>query len=470
MDVISGITSFRNSVNRDGLLQRPILAEDSAIPASRPSKNIAEGILMDLVRRRSMREIRRIRNKRDRFWRQVGYEVAGPLYYGFANWIFHQCRDLGINRIYFLARDGQNLCEVFKTLSEKWGERRLIYYMYASRRLLNFARIKETDRRAEDFLVEPAPGMRVRHFFERIGLGYKTVKVHWKLLNGRLWNQLIASDTYGRFLNEEYKQLVSAMVYALKDEILASAENERALLLAYFGSIGFPSDKAGVVNIGWSANTVQSLDDLVGREGMRSKLIGLYFGTWKSAKCVIESGIPIESWYVEQELPEPRRINIDGCIEYLETLFVASHPTIIGIRRNGGSFRPVFGKQDFGAWDLRALEVLRDAAMQFVEDFSGVYPRALESDDFLGYLDVVLNRIICHPTHEEARIVGRIPHRRGFGDGSPLCYLARPPHRLVRLMFPARNTELYRRSCWSKGYLAQLTPVEVQDLLHSVEF
>ncbi len=54
-------------------------------------------------------------------WDRLGYEVGGPLYFLFLHWILKQAREEGIERLYFLARDGYYLRQACEVLTAQAG-------------------------------------------------------------------------------------------------------------------------------------------------------------------------------------------------------------------------------------------------------------------------------------------------------------------------------------------------------------
>ena len=106
----------------------------------------------------------------DDLWDRLGYEVGGPLYLLFLRWLLEHARTEGIERLYFLARDGYYLREACDLLSARAGAGVQAVYMAASRRLLNLPQVTSLDPAAWQFLLTPNPNLSVRHFLSRIGL------------------------------------------------------------------------------------------------------------------------------------------------------------------------------------------------------------------------------------------------------------------------------------------------------------
>ena len=71
-------------------------------------------------------------NKSSDFFSEVGYEAQGPVLYGYINWLQDQFKKDNIEKVFFLARDGQLMQRAYKKLKNPL----LNEYMYASRKAL----------------------------------------------------------------------------------------------------------------------------------------------------------------------------------------------------------------------------------------------------------------------------------------------------------------------------------------------
>ncbi len=50
----------------------------------------------------------------------ISTNVVGPILLGFVLWTFQQARELGLNRLYFVSRDGQILYRLAKLINERF--------------------------------------------------------------------------------------------------------------------------------------------------------------------------------------------------------------------------------------------------------------------------------------------------------------------------------------------------------------
>src|SRR5205085_6069399 len=64
---------------------------------------------------------------------KIGASVAGPLLFGFVNWILEESTRRGVRRLYFIARDGQILTRIAEAMIAKWKFPVEARYLYGSR-------------------------------------------------------------------------------------------------------------------------------------------------------------------------------------------------------------------------------------------------------------------------------------------------------------------------------------------------
>jgi predicted HAD superfamily hydrolase len=182
----------------------------------------------------------------------LGYSIVGPLVLGFVRWLAEQACNDGIDRLYFLAREGQNIKLVYDRWREAFGVGPRSEYLVLSRRattvpainsrsdILNIARTNFVANTAMSFLDE------------RFGL----------TLSKKRWNEIERSTdwTPGRQVavwNGQVKQELLQLLDAVSDDILAQARAERPTLLTYLHEVGLDgAERTAVVDVGYSA-TVQ---------------------------------------------------------------------------------------------------------------------------------------------------------------------------------------------------------------------
>ena len=405
------------------------------------------------------------------WWERLGYEVGGPLYFTFLHWLLVQARRERRDRLFFLARDGHYLREACEVLSARGCYRVEATEMAASRRLFNVPGITALDHTSMPFLLTPNPGLRVRHFFTRLGLEPEEFADEVRRAGLASLDEAVTTAG-GVFRSEKDHVAMHRLFTALAPRLLTHAGAERARLERYFDEVGFDAahaDRMAVVDLGWQASSARALQTLLNLRANAERrppraLRAFYLGTWHFAQLAVDAGCRLSSFYFHLDQPAARRDLVSESVEIVELFFGAPHGTVVGLREGAdGRMEPVHAEPEHGPDHLALVARMRERAVDFVRDAAAL-ARPGELLDWTGtgagYLDAVFDRLLRRPNVEEARVLGALPARDSFGGNSPTRPLAQPPPRWERLVHPARLRHAYQHAFWKQGFLAQLSPRE----------
>ena len=197
------------------------------------------------------------------FWK-VGYEIFGPLLYGYSKWLEKQFLDNCYSNIYFLSRDGYIMKKAFELCCNIKST-----YIYASRRAL----IVPTIWMYDDFedlkknMYMPRK-IKLKSFLKKLGLDEKKYEDILKKYNYSLEDELYTDE-----LTEEnlkfYKEI--------KNEIYTNSKVEYENLIKYYKNINF-TGKVAIVDIGWFGNMQLALDNILKRSELDVNIDGYYVG------------------------------------------------------------------------------------------------------------------------------------------------------------------------------------------------
>lgn len=389
---------------------------------------------------------------------RLGYEVFGPHCLAFVSWVAEQAQAHGVKKLFFLSRDGFYLIQAFRMLAEARGLSIEADYLYASRRLLNVPRIRALDEHAMAFLLSPNPSMCVRHFLERVGIDAERHRGEIERFGLGSLDRLLIGP-WGAWISvDDYHRMHSLFLH-LEGRLLDLAGRERGELLAYFGDVEFEAGEIAVVDMGWQATSVKSLQDLLNFDGGDHRLRGYYFGTWGVARGAIEDGCRVDSFFFHLDKPHRRSQLVGESVEMLESFFGAPHPTIVGVKKEEGRWEPLYGEEEVGEEEKAFLTRTAESGLEFVREALEIVPSGSSPPPF-GYLETVLDRLLRRPTLQEAVRLGGISMRNTFGGNGPIRHLALLPPERERYLHPHTLQEAYNYCYWKKGFLAQLSPQE----------
>lgn len=201
--------------------------------------------------------------EKDYYW-QAGYEIFGPLLYGYSKWLESEFVKNKFDKIYFLSRDGYIMQKAFELCSDIKTK-----YIYASRRALIVPTIWMYDNFEElkNNMFLPRK-ISVKSFLKKIGLNpekYKNVIEK----NGYTLND----DLYTKNLNEE-----TLLFYKdIKDDVYANSKNEYENLIKYYKNVDFENNVA-IVDIGWFGNMQFALQNIMKKSDFNVNMTGYYVG------------------------------------------------------------------------------------------------------------------------------------------------------------------------------------------------
>jgi predicted HAD superfamily hydrolase len=417
---------------------------------------ICIGIGKEVVRKNKLDRAANPANKTDAsFWNDFGYEVAGPVYFHFILWLYHQALRDGIHRLLLCSRDGFPLLRGFEILRDKWKLHLETPYFFASRRLFNLATIQDLRREDLDFLLMPNPGLKLRDFVERLGLDPEAQAPALLQLGFTSLDQQLVHSGFGRFIEPTHRHRLELWLQSCREDLLAKAQEERDVVLDYFREIEPGRSDTAVVDVGWKATVCVSMTRLLKKMDARTQPRTYFFGTYKQAHRLIDAGTQLNSFFFH--LGKPRETNniVASHEGIIEMLFHAPHGSLVGLKRGPKGIEPVYGICEYDEGMLQQLEGMTAGAHRFVEDMADLLPPDLASGSGQEDIRDLLLRLTRHPTLEEATHLGKVPYRVSYGDQGTVQPLAEPTKRKPYSL----RTDLlaYERSPWKEAYLAQVS-------------
>lgn len=266
---------------------------------------------------------------------RIGLETIGPLLYGFVNWLHRNTKDNKIDKIYFLAREGNIFMNIYSKLFPK---EKNIEYLYVSRRSLlvpsyclnpNFIDIVNS--------VSKSKRIGIKSLISRWGLKYDEV---CDLLHKNGYSDNAIYDGMNLSSNVEVKKIFEL----LKDKIIDNSKKEYELLKQYLIQKDF-CGKCAIVDVGWNGSMQLALTKIIKSISPTSEIHGYYIG-------INTSNLPanldnIHGFIYEQSACIDNRYLIYGFAGPLELSLTASHGSTIGYKQNGLNIEPVLNDGEY---------------------------------------------------------------------------------------------------------------------------
>ena len=267
----------------------------------------------------------------------IGAGVGGTVGVSFLVWMFERAKRLGLERLYFVARDGEILLRMAQALPASYREGIELRYLHANRRSVALAQaslvgVREwLDRGTWSDTARVLDGYHrvpFHNLCERIGLTPAVLSDLAPELGGLSSEQPLPEER------------VSAFVAAVRDPAVIAAVTEVAeeradLVSEYFKQEGLSEGMVGLVDVGWTGQLAESICQ-VARPGRSDSLINFHIGSLPTH--------PDPRVTVEVFLPDAA--SVDGLVVCVETFTASGAAPAVGFARaDSGRVEPQFGEQ-----------------------------------------------------------------------------------------------------------------------------
>lgn len=335
----------------------------------------------------------------------LGANFAGPTLLGYIIWVLRQAQISGLQRLYFVARDGQVLLDLSKRTCERLGLKFDLRYLYGSRQAWHLPSTTQIGNRELTWMLVADPILSIRILSNRIGLDPEATLREITSFTGKNWNLDYELS------NIEIDELKSTILCSkLHDFILKKAQEERASVLAYLTQEGLDDNvKWGIVDLGWFGNMQESLSRILESSGKRRSIHGFYFGLVRS--CTDEAdGNSMHAFFFHHDAPKRYKVMAGKSGGIMEVLTSADHGTTLSYKKSGNIWLPVLKEQiDNSALDW-GLIYLRKGIFKFLELLPVELLEALlveeNIDDYRERLLHCMRSLYFKPSYKEAQVIG----------------------------------------------------------------
>lgn len=392
-------------------------------------------------------------NPRQRgLWVDIGAQFAAPVLYGYVRYLVEQLAGKHCAKIYFLSRDGYILKRIYELITAARDDCPEAVYLQASRRALNFAAITELSERTLPWLMEGV-NLTVGQFLQRIGLQPEAFAGAIRGCGFR--------DSDHRVVEGAEYGMLQQLYYQIAPQLLQAAAREREHYTEYLHSLGvFDQPEVVLVDVGWMTSIQHSLAAMIHARRPAAVVEGYYVGTYAEARFRATATSRHHSWLMHYGEPLATHAILRHCVPLLEFFFASPEHTLLCVQRSDdGALRTVHAPFHENEQDLPALEVLHETALNYTRDMVRVGP---DGGPVLPVEAVVnvLERMLCAPTREEARALGRVHYADGYGAFFNHTLMGSCPGiRRLGLSKSAWKSD-FKRCHWPKGYVVALGPFE----------
>lgn len=291
---------------------------------------------------------------------QIGYNLAGPLLTAFAEWLRKRAAQADIQDLYFLAREGKIIKDVYDLWCDGAKTAPQSHYLILSRRAVNVPNVT-TLNDVLDIAKSTFFANTLEMFLrERYGLVLPEEKLS-SLYSSGLWSKGKLVEVQ----NENISEIKSLLEYLMPD-ILSEAHAEKQGLLQYLKQEGFlTSGHKTVVDVGYSGTIQKALINIVD-----DRVDGYYMATSETAGKGLKNGSKAHGCFIDNSisLQHENSVILRQSFE-LEKLLSSDDTQIVKYILENAIVTPVYKQQrpeELITKDIRTE--LQKGCMDFVRD------------------------------------------------------------------------------------------------------
>jgi FMN phosphatase YigB (HAD superfamily) len=387
---------------------------------------------------------RELEGRAGELW-NIATAVAGPLLFGYVYWLLMRARETGVERLYFLARDGQILLRIAQHVDRSLGLGLDLRYLHASRRawFLPSVALGSAQDRAAAVLADPEVSLRDLLASLAIDSAEVSACLQAAGFPHSSWHEKVASERLKGVLCEPpFARLIAER-----------ADRERVLCLEYLTDHGmFDSVPKAIVDVGWKGRLQTALARL-SRSVNGSLPTGFYLALRERPSAAM-----IGTTEVYLEGPEAMVLN-----PALTELFsAADHGSTLGYEKPADApVTPVLatGNQPALNWGIQefqegiasfALNMLE--AIQTLDEAPAHLVAALRQCSLAS-----VRRLVNNPTLSEASLLGSFPHTHDQFHGARSELAPQLPLSLI-VKGILRPATLDKASHWHQASIVRSVP------------
>lgn len=290
------------------------------------------------------------------YWAKFGILYASPVYFGFTNWLYKMTEKK--DNLFFLARDGYVIKQVYDKLKEKFHNDIYTNYIYSSR--ITYQIPAYLKKGKEHFLNAAANlpdfieyNITLEYLLNSLGIdGTKYLEIIQLFGFQTLQDQITLQNQY------QYRKFLQ-YIY---DDLEKHFKEKRKILLQYLQQENMTKfDSIQVMDIGWGGSIQEAITLLTEKQ-----VTGFYFGTIKAGRKMVEDHS--FGYYFDMSIPLENFQRIWKNVMMWEFLFSAPHGTTIDFENKNGKIQPILDEENKTATKFMdpAIDII-DQYLQYYE-------------------------------------------------------------------------------------------------------
>ncbi|GAX44192.1 hypothetical protein NIES4075_52090 [Tolypothrix sp. NIES-4075] len=389
-------------------------------------------------------------------WDTTASAIA-PILFGFVHWCLVEAQKKGIQRLYFVARDGQILQKIAQVISQKWGYTIECCYLYGSRQAWHLPALLEIGEVELSWILDGIDSLSnfisIRSICDRVNISPEQIKDILSRYN-------FPAEKWDVNLQQHERELLRQIVTEkeVTKLIISTAAIYREKVIGYFCQEGLNDGVPfGFVDVGWSGNIQRSFSRLLGIAGLypESGVCGFYFALGNPVKPFQKDRLLAYFYDVDKDydffFPCKYR-----CL--FELFTAADHGSTKSYQQCGEQYIPVLRSPTNEKAINWGLYVLQRAAVEFAQQITtNLSEQECTTNFFLKATQILAKELILNPSFQEAQVFGSFvmsgdQTEHSFYQLAPIYSLADWCRLLLYSRHPHRDT-------WFPASVARGNPI-----------
>jgi predicted HAD superfamily hydrolase len=337
-------------------------------------------------------------------WDTTASAIA-PILFGFVYWCLVEAQKRGIQRLYFVARDGQILQKIAQVICRNWGYTIDCRYLYGSRQAWHLPAIQEVGQFELDWILHstnlPTQLVSIRSICDRVNISPDQIK-------DVLSRYGFSTAKWDTNLQQHERDLLRQIFTdkEVTELIISTATTYRQKVIGYFRQEGLDDGVPfGFVDIGWGGNIQRSFSKLLSIAGLYpgSGICGFYFGLEQPKQFKNDS---LLAYFYDVGKPGDRYFLCR--YKCLFELFVAAdHGSTMRYEQCSKQYTPVLRSPKHEKAINWGLYVLQNATVGFAEQITtNLSDQESTTDLFLEATEILAKEFVLYPSPQEAEVFG----------------------------------------------------------------
>ena len=325
---------------------------------------------------------------------QYGFEILGPLLFGFSKWLYKTVQEQKFDHLFFLSRDGYLLLNAYKELYP--SDETATAYLYVSRKAAREAQLCVNAELSEVSRLFPQNAyVKCREFCMYLNIEddeSMQILKECELTEDTsfLPKDLLRDSRLKKFYEKVKPRVVRKSKEAYDRTLRYLQQND------FFGEVG-------IVDIGWRGTIQDCLQTILQNDaGSQCEITGCYLGLSGEA-----AGQKNKLSFIAPE-EGPQEFDA-GFVEYP---FLAPEGSLLGYSDEPDhTIKPILADYEYDKESHEIAQGMQDGALHFVKCAKASQNEEFTWDAAFSYAN--LKRLSKHPTWKEVNIFGNLAYYDG---------------------------------------------------------